>query len=136
MVRPSRIIASIPLLLWMAFVVYLSLLPAKKLPRKLLRLDDFFLHAVIHAVFVFLAVAAWQRYDVRSPAPRWLLLGTLCISFSFGSLMEFLQSQLTTYRSASLQDVMANTIGAVLMVLLLVVFDERRSKMPMVNKPK
>lgn len=120
----------------MVFVAYLSLLPAKKLPRRLLRLDDFYLHAAIHAVFIFLAVAAWQRYDFRTLPPRWLLLGTLGVSFVFGSLMEVLQSQLTTYRSASLQDVMANTIGAVLMLLALLLFGEKRTSLPAVNKSK
>jgi VanZ family protein len=112
----------------MGFVVYLSLLPARKLPRKLLRVDDFYLHALIHAVFVFLAVAAWNKFDFRSPVPRWVYLGALSVSFVFGSLMEFLQSRLTTYRSASLQDVMANSIGALVMVLAMLLLIPRLSK--------
>ncbi len=133
--RARQILSAIPLLLWMGFVVYLSLLPARKLPKKLLRVDDFYLHALIHAVFVFLAVAAWTQFDFRKPAPRGVLLSSLGISFVFGSTMEFLQSRLTTYRSASLQDVMANTIGALIMALALLWFIRDKSKSTALSRP-
>ena len=100
----------------LVMVAWQSLLPANGL-QGIPHMDKV-VHFLIYGLLCFLAVKAQlsKRY-------LWPFLGVI----SFGLLIEVLQGAMGWGRTASFWDMLANTLGAAVMLGLLKLFDKVRS---------
>lgn len=75
----------------------------------------------VHLVFHFVFTVLWYLY-LRHSLKRALktLSNTFLLSFFYGIVIEICQGTLTTTRSADAMDVMANSIGALSAVFVIV----------------
>lgn len=104
----------------MAFLVYGSLASRIRVPKLLL-----FAHAdkLIHFLmyFIFAALALWSldpRSQFSQRYPKWKYVLVLLMAFTWGTVMELLQRFLASGRQFSLLDMLANSLGAVLSILM------------------
>ena len=97
---------------WTVMMGILCLVSISMLPKVGISNADKYVHVTFHFVFV----ALWFYAGVVKKRP---LLRLFLASVVYGLIIEFLQETLTTTRPADIYDVMANTIGAALAVLLL-----------------
>lgn len=107
---------------WTLVIAVLCLVSFKKLPSVKLHDVDKYVHAAFHCIFTLL----WFMY-VRNIASK-PLLKVFLGSLFYGGLIEILQGVLTTTRKADLEDVAANTFGALFAVIMLLLF-ERKQKL-------
>lgn len=111
----------IPTLLVTVAIIYLSL-GRISTPRALPRIPhlDKVVHFVIYCGFAFVVGFDTLRY--RKWAHRALsrkLFFAWLVALLMGSLMEVLQALFTTYRSGHWGDMIANTLGAIVGILLV-----------------
>ena len=112
--RPFAVLAG----LWAALILVLTLTPAAEMPRtpdwELLSFDT----AAHAGVFFVLVALAWLA---RQPAARTAGagLGLLAAAVAFGGLIEVLQYAMHLGRHADWTDLLSDTIGAILALLLL-----------------
>lgn len=108
-----------PALCWGIFVTYMSLTPGEQLPEVLLDMNDKFLHVGIYFFSAALIYMAIIRYNFKNPLRRKQLWSILIVCVVFGGLIELAQYYLVHNRNGDWYDFTANTIGAVLSVLLM-----------------
>jgi len=91
-------------------VVVMSLMPASALPSLLLNIKDLVLHAVAYGLMSFL-----MTMGSRSPLGPWRPALVVTI---LGTGLEFLQPIVTDGRVFSAHDLMANSCGMILGLLM------------------
>ncbi len=111
-----------PAFCWGIFVTYMSLTPGDELPRLLVQMNDKFLHAGIYFFSAFLIYLAFVRYHFKNRLSAKKLVLILVICVVFGGLIELAQHYLVHNRKGDWYDFTANTLGAVLSVLMMRVF--------------
>jgi VanZ family protein len=113
--RTNLLLDVAPALVCLAGIMYLGLIPLKRLPDPGFFPADKFWHAVAFAVFALLLFRALQHFlpSVLSSA-RIAALGSSLV----GALLEVLQS-LSAYRSAEVLDLVADVAGALVAMLFL-----------------
>lgn len=107
---------------WTLVIAVLCLVSFKKLPSVKLAEADKYVHAAFHGIFTLL----WFAY-LRNIASKPLLkvfLGSLL----YGGLIEILQGAFTATRKADFQDIAANTFGALVAVMILLFFRQKRKQ--------
>ncbi len=113
MARPFRFIL---LVFWALLVLWLSLDPSPPDPENDLLGWDKLQHAAAYALMTFLAGSAFYAFSgnfFRS----WL--AATGISIAYGGLIELLQGWCTAARSAEFGDLVADTIGAVVVLVVV-----------------
>lgn len=111
----------IPSLLVAAIIVYLSLGKISTPPSmpRIPHLDKV-AHCIAYAGFATVLGFDTVRYRNLLQQAIWKkMLAAWLVAISLGGLMEYLQVALTSYRSCDWGDVVANSIGATLGVLLV-----------------
>ena len=93
------------------------------IPIELPSQSDKILHAL--AYFVFTIVWFLAFYFTLKLSRTKSFIYTFLFSVAFGVLIEILQQQLTTYREGDVLDVVANTFGTILALLLLKIIFKR-----------
>lgn len=105
--------------LYTVFLLFISLINLEGLPEKTVQEGDKFFHFFAYFVLTLL----W--YNVVSKHFEWSFLKSILIvavfSILFGIIIEYLQSIITSFRTADLNDITANSFG-VLMATILVKF--------------
>ncbi len=76
--------------------------------------SDKLLHFIAYAILFFLWYKVKHLHKLKIS-----LISLVILSISFGIVMEFLQSILTTYREFSVYDMLANTLGVLITYLLI-----------------
>ena len=89
-------------------ITYLSLANLKGKVISLSNIDKLY-----HALAYFSLTVVWLLVFIRKEKKKVVII--LCIAF--GVLMEFLQSNLTDYRSFEYLDMLANTVGVLIGLL-------------------
>lgn len=119
------VLYAVLLVLWLAALVWLSLAaPSFFVPPRLLSWDKL-QHACAYAVLTLLA----GLFVSELTRTRWLGWGLAAVgSVAFGALLEWAQGTLTQHRYADWHDIVANSTGA-LLVLLGVWLRRRRSSL-------
>lgn len=112
-------------------LLLLSLINVKSLPN--IKIDN--IDKIFHTAAHFGLVVVWYlQYFINSSAKRFrisaLLLVCLC-AVLFGIFIEVLQGAVTSYRSWSLMDLLANFTGAVIACLVIVSFKNKLEKLKM-----
>ncbi len=85
---------------------------------------------VYHAIAYFIFMILWYYtfyFKFKLKKNKALLLAFIA-SVSFGILMEILQGVLTKTRQSDVNDVIANTIGVILALLMLILLKKRDVK--------
>lgn len=102
------------LLLWAGCLLWLSLAPNPPRPPSALLSWDKLHHAVAYALLTLLAGRFFSQWRPLSRNPwNWaLIFALLC-----GALIEILQATLTNVRRAEWGDLVADAVGAVLVVV-------------------
>lgn len=109
---------TMPLILWIALIMWGCLAPPSKLPSLASKLNDKFEHASCYFVLAVLLLRGWLRERPVSLLPClviWFLAST------WGYYIEVLQ-RWTGYRSYDLRDEAANAVGALLGILAWTAF--------------
>lgn len=116
MVNSSKPVYYTPVIGWGVFVLVMSLLPSSELPNALIEMSDMIIHSCIYVVWT--SLASWGVYkSVGQLSTKSSLYVWIC-AITFGLVVEFAQHFLTTYRHFEFSDILANTTGAVIGVLL------------------
>ncbi len=107
---------------WTLVIAVLCLVSFSKLPSVKLAEADKYVHATFHCFFTLL----WFMY-LRNIASR-PLLKVFLGSLFYGGLIEILQGAFTETRKADFQDVAANTFGALVAVMILLLFEPKHKQ--------
>jgi len=78
--------------------------------------EDKIYHLIAYAILCFL----WYKV-LNSEKIKHAITIALVISIIYGTIIEVLQGQLTTTRDASIGDIVANIVGAVIISLILTI---------------
>jgi len=111
--RPFR---NILLVLWALLVLWLSLDPSPPVPENELFGWDKLQHAAAYALMTFLAGFAFHAYSDNFYRSWFAAAG---MSIAYGGLIELLQGWCTEARSAEFGDLVADTIGAVVVLAVV-----------------
>ncbi len=81
--------------------------------------EDKIYHLVAYAILCFLWYKVFESKKINYP-----ILIAFIVSIIYGTIIEVLQGQLTTTRDASIGDIAANVVGAVIISLILTIRDK------------
>lgn len=118
----------------MAFITVLSLISFEE---STISVTIPFFDKLVHLIFYFTASALGcmffrelSRGKIRKKKVFWITPVLLMI---YGIIIEVVQGSFTSYRSAELLDVLANTLGAVLGTLFILALFSERSQLKWEN---
>lgn len=117
-----------PAVAWGIFVFVLSVLPGKDFPSipdwgSLLSLDK-----IIHMIFyglLTLLILRGKRKTTNSAVSPLFAVSTAVFSSAYGWFLEWFQSAYCTDRMSDIMDGIANTVGAVLGLLIFLYFQQK-----------
>ncbi|PZX93541.1 hypothetical protein DOS84_08935 [Flavobacterium aquariorum] len=107
-------------LLWTGIVSYFCLVNSNEIPVINIQNLDKCIHTFFHLVFTFVWFLFFQK-QFQSDNRIKPLMYSFIFSFVFGIAIEILQNLITTTRSADVLDVLANVVGAILAVFMVVI---------------
>ncbi|QZT36015.1 VanZ family protein [Halosquirtibacter xylanolyticus] len=96
--------------LWCGIILYGCLMPSNEVPNVRIPNIDKIVHMVFYIGFTYLLSAVSYK--------KWKKRFTLLIAISFGIGIEVIQGLLPFERSPSFADAAANTIGAIIGIIL------------------
>ncbi len=109
-----------PAIFWALFIFILCVIPGKAIPKytwtELLSVDKL-VHCFIFLVLVVLIKKAFAKSQIVFPILKQNYF-TLTLCILYGGMLELMQTYLLTDRYGSWFDFLANSMGAVLGVLL------------------
>jgi Predicted integral membrane protein len=109
-------------LFWTISITVACLVSMTEVPVVNVDQADKIVHLCFYAVFSIL----WFQYlKSRIQNTRTLFLSVFFLSVSFGILIEVCQSLFTENRQADLKDAIANTIGALLGLAIMALYNKR-----------
>jgi len=103
---------------WTGLVAYLCLASPTSLPSISVLTFDKLGHLVFHFGITFMWFLFWKT--TRNNENKFALLKAFLFSFFFGIIIEILQKYFATNRAADVNDVYANSVGALIAVLTIV----------------
>ncbi|MES2411322.1 MAG: VanZ family protein [Bacteroidota bacterium] len=111
---------------WTSLIAVLCLVRFNDLPSLGVSGADKYVHFTLHFVFTIL----WGLYSFKQQNE--IALNKIAIiflfSFCYGILIEILQETLTATRHADIFDVIANTTGATMALVLFVLIKKRKQQ--------
>lgn len=112
---------------WTGIILYLCLIKSNDLPNIGTDIPNFdkYVHAFFHLTFTILWYLYFKIYLKKSNNKK-LFIIVFLLSFCFGVTIEVLQTLLTTTREGDPVDVLANSTGAVLGLLVILVLEKIR----------
>lgn len=107
-------------LLWALSIAFLSLVNINSIAKNIVSSQDKIIHFVFYAIFAILLRISFKKNinDVL----------IFIIVIIYGIIIEVLQSELTTYRKCEINDVLSNTFGALIGLLLLQLLNKNIKK--------
>jgi VanZ family protein len=111
--------ALITTLIYSAALTLVCLVPLNGVIKVNITLGDKIFHAVTYMILSFLWYLTFY-YNLNSSKTKALMYAML-VSITFGIIIEILQGTITAYRSADINDVIANTIGVLIMSVVMVI---------------
>ncbi|WP_414000076.1 VanZ family protein [Flavobacterium sp. W1B] len=106
---------------WTAIVLVLCLISFNNVPSVNVQNFDKYVHVFFHFVFTFLWILFLKEQTKNGNSKKPYLVSFL-FSVFFGMLIEIAQGAFTINRQADVFDVLANTTGAFLAVLVLSIY--------------
>jgi VanZ family protein len=111
--------ALITTLIYSAALTLVCLVPLNGVIKVNITLGDKIFHAVTYMILSFLWYLTFY-YNFNKSKSKALIYAML-VSITFGIIIEILQGTVTAYRSADINDVIANTIGVLIMSVVIVI---------------
>lgn len=99
-----------------AVLAFVCLMPNDGLPYFGTNFEDKIYHLLAYSLLCFLWYRAFAFFNNKHA-----ILLSLSVSAIFGIIIEVLQGQLTDTRDASIADIVANCIGALIVSLILTI---------------
>jgi VanZ family protein len=122
LLAPKRVLLVIALI-WTGIVSYFCLINSNKVPTIEVPNLDKLIHVFFHFIFTIVWFLFFQKlFKSRNKIKP--IVTAFLFSFVFGILIEILQQSITTTRSADVFDVFANSFGALLAILVILIFDK------------
>ncbi|MDG2433193.1 VanZ family protein [Flavobacterium sp.] len=106
--------------LWTSVIFFLCLIKSSDLPYVAINNLDKVVHASFHLLFVVLWFLYFNELFSKSFSTKALVFA-FSLSVFYGIAIEIMQTIFTTTRSADVFDVVANLIGAIIGILLLII---------------
>ena len=107
---------------WTGLVAYLCLATPSGLPSVSLFKFDKLGHFAFHFGITVMWFLFWKT--TYKNENKFALLKAFLFSFFFGVIIEIMQGTLTEDRSADIEDVVANSIGALIAVVFIYIFNK------------
>lgn len=107
-----------PSVFWLFLILFFSALPGKEIPESGLEGFDKLIHATLYAILCFLLCIAFYKQLIFSYKRFKVSQYAALIAFSYGFLMELMQHFFCTNRSFEFMDLVANSVGCLVGVLL------------------
>ena len=101
-------------------LAFVSLVNLRELPKPRIESGD----KLFHFIAYFILTLLWfNAFTIQGKSKKWHVIFKACVfSFLFGIIIEFLQSTFTNTRVSDAYDVLANTLGMLLAVLVIKLF--------------
>ena len=110
-------------LFWTGIIVFFCLIKSSDIPKIDINNLDKVIHAFFHFVFTSLWVLFFRKQFSRVKISKLLIISFL-FSLFFGILIEILQELFTTTRHADLYDIVSNLLGAIIAVIIILLFNK------------
>jgi len=114
------------------FITVGSLISTSSIPKVNFAVSDKLIHSMGYFVLMFL----WSLFVIskyKKDSFNKLILITACFAFIYGIIIEVLQGTLTETRTTDIYDVIANALGIVIAVFILVLFQNNLIKLKSKN---
>lgn len=98
-------------------IICLSLL---KIPNTGIKVNN--IDKAYHSIAYFVLTLTWLLSFYRKPKKKYIIVISCII---FGIIIEVLQSTLTVYRTGDYKDVIANSLGVLLALLIFNIFSKK-----------
>lgn len=119
-------------LVYTLFITIGSLISTSSIPKLSVVISD----KLIHTVGYFMMLLLWVLFvffKSKSNNIKPILKITAGIVFAYGIIIEVLQGVLTETRTADMLDILANAVGIILAVLVVIVFQNNLIKLKSKN---
>tara|TARA_B110000037_G_C16797833_1_gene374198 strand:- start:186 stop:545 length:360 start_codon:yes stop_codon:yes gene_type:complete len=110
-VLKNKLIYTITIVYTLAIIV-LSFMNLQEIPELNTGFDDKIFHCIAYALFCLVWYLCFKVLKLKSS-----LILAIVFSIAFGGLIEILQSKLSSYRTTEFFDLLANTLGVLLMAI-------------------
>lgn len=111
----------LPALSWAAVILVLTLLPPQALPKvpewNVISINSL-AHLFVFLVWAFLLLIGFFRSSTNALSGKYGIILTLILAVSYGALIELLQGWMRLGRQPDVVDIVYNTIGALLGIVL------------------
>ena len=114
----KKIIQFIPFSVWLIIILCLSSFPGNQLPKVAVWQLDKLVHTLMYGILSFLLFIPFYEQYLNNLKRLKLKVLIVLFGISFGGIMEILQENIFINRSGNWIDFYANTVGAILGVLL------------------
>ncbi len=118
----------VPGLCWALFILLLSVIPPSNLPELNWNIlaPDKLAHTFFYAVFTILLIYAFSKQEIPFLLIKRIVLSG-SIALLYGIVIEIIQGTIFVYRSMEMDDVLANTIGVFIGVLIYLLLKNKVS---------
>ena len=110
----KKLILTAVVICYMLLIIVGSISNLIDVPWQNIELQDKIIHFVAYALLCFLLFLMIESYKLRNN-----LKYSILVSIVFGAAIEFLQLNLTSYRSFEIFDIIANVTGILIMAKLI-----------------
>jgi len=110
----KKLILTAVVICYMLLIIVGSISNLIDVPRQNIELQDKIIHFVAYALLCFLLFLMIESYKLRNN-----LKYSILVSIVFGAAIEFLQLNLTSYRSFEIFDIIANVTGILIMAKVI-----------------
>jgi VanZ family protein len=114
-------------LLWLVVITTLSIIPPLSLPKFDLFATDKLGHAGFYFILAFLLMRAFAAADNRVAATTNERLGAFAFAATYGAFMEWVQGTYFPNRSFEYDDMIANTFGAAMALVVYYFLAKRKN---------
>ena len=99
---------------YMLLLIIGSLSNLTDVPKLSIEFQDKIIHFTAYALLCFVLFLMFESYKIRNTL-KYSILGSIV----FGTVIEFLQANLTSYRAFDIFDIIANVAGILIMAKLI-----------------
>lgn len=107
------------------FIVVGSLVHAPKILEEAPQNTDKVIHLFLYSILTSLWICYAYLYGLRAKSLKYSIVVIIFCVLLFGMLIEVLQGTLTDYRSEDIIDMVANSVGIGIAVILIIIFNEK-----------
>jgi VanZ family protein len=108
----------VPVIIWLIIVLGLSGYPGNQLPKVAVWQFDKLVHTIMYGILSFLLFIPFSKQFLNEGKRLRIRVIIILFGVSYGGFMEILQENIFINRSCNLIDFTANTVGAILGVLI------------------